>query len=129
MGSVKPWQIAVMVLAVIAVGVASYFSFTGEGGPPEQATEVHLVDIRTGQFFVAKYPERRPVSFPAVNPENQQPTLFPAKFKDDKWVVNTRYMSIIRKDKNLKPDLIVNQQSGELKLESTSPTRINPFGA
>lgn len=128
MGSVRPWQIAVMVLAVIAVGIASYFSLTGEGGPPSQATDVNLVDISTGELFVARYPERRPVSFPAVNPGSQQPTLYPAKFKDNKWVINTRFLPQVRKDKALKPDLFANPQSGELRLESTDPTRIDPFG-
>jgi hypothetical protein len=128
MGSVRPWQIAVMVLAVIAVGIATYFSLTGEGGPPSQAKEVNLVDISTGELFVADYPERRPVSFPAVNPASQKPTLYPARFQDDKWVLSSRYIPIVRKDKHLKPDLFVDQKSGELKLESTRPTRIKPFG-
>jgi hypothetical protein len=128
MGSVKPWQIVVMILAVIAVGAMAVYSCTGESRTPSQATEVNLVDIRTGQFYVAKYPDKRPVSFPAKLSDAQDATLYPAKFKDNKWVLNTRYMPEIRRDKSLKPDLIVDPKSGELKLENTKPTRIEPFG-
>ena len=128
LGSVRPWQIVVMILAVIAVAGMTVYSCTSEGRNPSQASEVNLVDIRTGQLYVADYPDKRPVSFPAKLPETPDATLYPARFTDSKWVVNTSYMSQIRNGKGLKPDLIVDQKSGELKLENTRPTRIEPFG-
>ncbi|HYE61362.1 MAG TPA: hypothetical protein VD997_05145 [Phycisphaerales bacterium] len=128
MGTVKPWQIVVMVLAVVAVIGSVVYSCSGEStAPPEQAREVTLVDIRTGDLFIADYPERRPVMFPAKNPDDQQMTLYPVNEKDGKWMLNMRYMSQIRKEKGLKADLLSDQQSGTVNVTNPTPRRANVF--
>jgi hypothetical protein len=127
MGQIKRWQIVLFALALVGVGVMTFYSCSTMDPLPSQAKDVTLVDIRTGELFIARYPDKRPVMFPANNPDDQQPTLYPALQKEGAWVLNTRYMAQVRKEKALKADLITDQQSGALKVANNSPKRADIF--
>ena len=61
MGQIKRWQIVLFALALVGVGVMTFYSCTGSTGP-EIARSVNLVDVKSGVLFLADYPEKRPVS-------------------------------------------------------------------
>ena len=129
MGTVKPWQIVVMVLAVVAVvGSAFYSCKSTDTTKVVQADSVTLVDIKTGALFEAKFPERRPVSWPAKNPDSGEATLYPAYQKDNAWFVTGRVLADVRRDTNLNKQILADEKSGQLKLENASPKVADVFG-
>jgi hypothetical protein len=50
MGNVKPWQIVVLVVAVVAVGASAYLSFSGKESV-QFANEITMVDVNTSEPF------------------------------------------------------------------------------
>jgi hypothetical protein len=128
MGGAKPWQIVVIVVAVLGACASIIYSCSAMGSPVKQATKAHMVDIRTGELFEAPYPDKRPVFFPAKNPKSGEMTLFPVALVEDKWLLDKRYMSDIKKDQQFKADLIVNSKTGEIKAASSKPTYADVFG-
>jgi hypothetical protein len=127
MGDVKPWQIGVIAVALLAVCGSIFYSCSGASSTVKQANTARMVDIRTGELFEASYPEKRPVSFPAKNPKSGDASLYPVFFRDNKWSLNTRYMTDIKKDQSLKAGLIVDAKSGEIKVDG-KPTQADIFG-
>src|SRR5437763_315414 len=119
MKGLKPWQIALMAAALLAVCGSIFYSCRSMNDVPKQSDKARMVDIRTGELFEAPYPDKRPVSFPAKNPKTGDASLYPVFFRDKKWSLNTRYMADIRKDQSLKADLIVDSKSGEIKVSGT----------
>ena len=128
MGTVKPWQIVVIVVALIGVAVLTVRSCISTDGSLDLADEVHLVDIKSGAVFLAKYPERTPVTYPAKNPETGEQTLYPVYEKENAWYLTSRVIAAARKNPALRPDLIADAKSGLLKLEKPSPKKADVFG-
>jgi len=125
---VKPWQMVVMALAVLGLIGSSLYTCANVGEKVTQASMVNLVDIKTGDLFVAHYPDKRPVSYPAVRPDTKEAVLYPVHQADNKWLIAGRFLGDVKKDKSLKPDLIVDSKSGEIKVTSNKPTRADVFG-
>lgn len=129
MGTVKPWQIVVMVLAVVAVVGSAFYSCKGSSDTKvTQANSVTLVDIKSGALFEAQFPDKRPVSWPAKNPDSGDLTLYPAYQKDNSWYVLGRVLRDVRRDKNLNKQLMADEKSGQLKLENQTPKAADVFG-
>ncbi len=128
MTGVKPWQIVVIGLGLLAGSASVFYSCRSFRDPVQQATEAQMVDIHTGDLFVATFPDGHPVSFPAKNPTTSELTLYPVYQRDNKWLVSTRYLSEIRKDKSVKAGLLVDGKSGEIKVASEKPKRADVFG-
>jgi hypothetical protein len=128
MGEVKPWQIVVIVLAILsAVGMSVYSCASSD--TVSQADSAYMVDIATGELFEAPYPKKKAVMFPATNPATGTETLYRVyKREGDKWTLDTRYAPTIRSHKNLKPELVVDWKSGEVRPQNTSPRRAKIFG-
>jgi hypothetical protein len=124
---VKPWQMAVMALAVLAVIGSSIYACSMMGERVTQAKYATMVDIRSGELFEARYPEKRPVHFPAKHPTTGELTLYPVFLQDNKWVLNTRYMSAVRAEKTLKDGLITDAKTGEIIAASEKPKRVDIF--
>jgi len=127
MGTVKPWQIVVMVLAVLAVGGSAFYSCSGTTDKVVQSNSATMVDIRTGDLFEATYPEKRPVRYPAKHPTTGTESLFPVFAVEGKWKLDGRYIPRIKADKALKADLIADRD-GYLSISGTSPTKADIFG-
>jgi hypothetical protein len=127
MGQFKPWQIVVLALALIGAGVMTFYSCSGGSGQPELATSVNLVDVKTGALFLAKYPEKRPVSYPAKNPETGEATLYPVYQKDGAWYLTSRVIGAAKSTPGLKGDLIADS-AGKLNLADASAKRADVFG-
>src|ERR1051326_7240070 len=124
---VKPWQIVVMVVAILGVIGSGIYTCSQMGDQVSQAGTVNLVDIKTGDLFVASYPEKKPVSYPAVRPGTKEAVLYPVYQGDGKWMISGRFIGDVKKDKNLKPDLIVDGKSGEIKVSAGKPVHADVF--
>ncbi|MEK6703596.1 MAG: hypothetical protein AABZ53_15145 [Planctomycetota bacterium] len=121
MGQIKPWQIAVIVAAVLAVAAAAYWTISGND-MPKMSHRVVLVDITTGELFEAST-ARKSAIIPEKNPTSGTYTLFPvAKGADGVWKVPPRYLESMEKD--TKATALVSAKSGEVKVTSESPKSI-----
>jgi hypothetical protein len=120
MKGMKPWQIVVIVAAVLAVSYTVYRSLTSDA--PRLTTRLTLVDITTGDLFEASTAKTSAV-IPEKNPDTGAFTLFPVA-KDDKgvWHVSTRYLASL--DPKVQAAALVSAQSGEVKVKPGSPRAI-----
>jgi hypothetical protein len=125
MGTVKPWQIVVMVLAVLAVVGSVLYSCSGSNTGVDVASEMRLVDVKTGEFFVAKLSDKQLVTLPAKNPTSGEPTLFPVYEKEGAWYITSRTVSAARSVKGLKEGLITDPKSGKLGADFSNPSTLS----
>ncbi len=93
MGQAKPWQIAVVVVGVLVLGI-SLFMTMFRGDRVEFSQTVMLVDVTTGKLYEVGRPDGVAISLPAMDPRKNPPTktLYPAKNVDGKWYVNERVL-------------------------------------
>lgn len=128
MRGVKPWQIVVMALGLIAAAALAVYWFAHSSDVPQQANTARLIDIQTGSLFEARYPEKRPVMYPAKNPSTGTETLYPVFKSGDGWTLDKRYIQKVRGEKALKADLLIDQKSGEVRAANQSPISADVFG-
>lgn len=115
-GKLRPWQIGLFVVALIAVGVAVAFSMGGE--EVDLAGKVTLVDVTTGDLFVKRTGGHGTVVLPEINPDTNKPTLLPAFLgKDDKYRVEARYLSSLPPD--VKPTVLADDGTVTVSGKST----------
>ena len=81
MGSVKPWQIVLFVVAIGALGFGAWNLVNS--GPVNLTNSVLAVDVRTGQLFELDVSGRKSALFPERNPETNEYTLLPVEKTDD----------------------------------------------
>jgi hypothetical protein len=124
MGTVKPWQIVVMVLAVLAVAGSVFYSCSGNSNAVELGNEMRLVDVKSGEFFIAKVSGKQFVMIPAKNPASGEPTLFPVYEKEGQWYLNPRNLSSAKGVQGLKEGLIADTKSGKLSQPFTNPASL-----
>lgn len=87
MGSLKPWQLILVILAVVVLGVSLWFSIFG-GTRLESPNSVMLADIETGDRFIVNTSGSKIAILPAKNPESGVRSLFPVVRSDDgQWMV------------------------------------------
>ena len=120
MKGMKPWQIAVIVAALLAVSYTVYRSLTSDA--LKLSSHMTLVDITSGDLFETSTSSRSAL-IPEKNPDTGAFTLFPVA-KDDKgvWRVSTRYLSGL--DPKVQATALVSPQTGEVRVKSTSPKSI-----
>jgi hypothetical protein len=75
MQGVKPWQIVLMVVAVIAMTVSIVSSCRGQG--LDLSTSIPMVDVFTGDQFVVKAPPSGSMIIPSKHPTTGEYTLIP----------------------------------------------------
>ncbi len=125
----RHWQIVVIVIALLAVIGSGIYSCHSMEGRVTQASDVTLVDIRNGDLFQAKYPETKPVSYPALRPDSKEAVLYPVyRSENNKWLIAGRFLPDVKKDKGAGADLIVDAKSGEVKVSNAKPVRADVFG-
>ena len=81
MDNVKPWQIVLFVVAVVALGF-SVWRVLGKSSVP-QTTGYMTVDIMTGQLYDVQKGKAKGVPLPARHPETGERTLYPVNQVDD----------------------------------------------
>jgi hypothetical protein len=103
-GKLRPWQIGLFVVALIAVGVAAYLS-TGSDDV-DLAGKVTLVDVTTGELFEKRTGDGKGTAVvPEINPDTNKKSLLPVFLgKDKKYRIEKRYVSMLPAD--VKPTII-----------------------
>ena len=93
MDNVKPWQIVLIIAAIGALG----FSVVKYGFKPSQesqmANTLTLVDVQTGQLYIADISGKRTIIIPARNPDNDEVALIPVFEENGEWFIWNRYKS------------------------------------
>jgi hypothetical protein len=124
MGSAKPWQIVVLVAAVVAVAASVYFTFGTSGDRPQLISEITMVDVASGDLFVFSLGGKKGVSVPETNPDTGKRTLMPVlKSEDGSWSVGPRDLSLLKMFEK-EPKLCVNASTGKVTPSGTAPRKV-----
>jgi hypothetical protein len=92
----KPWQIVVVVAAVVAAGITIYRFVTGGSGV-DLAGKVHMVDVNTGESFYLKVGAGPgSATIPGRNPKTGEKTLLPVMEENGKTVFAQRYFTSLQ---------------------------------
>jgi len=106
MNGAKPWQIALLVAALLSVIVTTVYScrYSDDLG---LSKELPMIDVFSGDRFVVKIPKSGSMNIPAQNPATKESTLLP--YYQDKetgtWKLSERVAGSWVKTKN-SPDLM-----------------------
>ncbi len=124
MGQVKPWQVVLIVAAVVAVACSVYFTLGG-GPPVKLADEVLLVDITSGQLWAFPTGGHRAIVTPAKSPETGKIALFHvSKNAAGTWTVSNRDLTALPMIEG-EPKALVDRKTGEIKVIDENPKRMN----
>jgi hypothetical protein len=88
----KPWQIVVMVVALVAVGVSAALMLSRSG--PKIPSTVMLVDVSTGQLYEVNIKRYR-LGLPAQDPEQKEYRLFAVRKTDEGWEVTGNGLGLL----------------------------------
>ncbi len=110
MGNVKPWQVVVMVVALVAVAVSTYTTFSGSDRP-RLADRLRVVDINTGREVMMPMSDVK--NIPALNAETNTFTYFPVEERDGKVFIKERYMGAVPNAEG-KHEALVDAKTGEI---------------
>ncbi len=89
MGDAKPWQIALIVLGVIAAGFAIWKVSTSN--KISQSDRLLSVCVVTGEVFEIRLGSARGLMYPARHPQTGERTLFPVSRDGSSWVVDQNF--------------------------------------
>jgi hypothetical protein len=121
--SVKPWQIAILVIGGLCVVGAGAYSFLFSGDTIKLSSSMTMVDVSTGELFEFDVSGGKAVFPPELNPNTGKRALLPVgKSEDGKWRIGTRYLEGLS-GVEVKPDALVDLKSGEVKVKSESASR------
>jgi hypothetical protein len=121
MGNVKPWQIVVMVIAVVAVAASAYFSFSGKD-EVKFVNEITMVDVNTGDLFAFPVSRRQVVIPPETNPDTGKRTLLSVnKSTEGKWLIDGREAAGILPSIEGDHKAIVDRKTGEVRVNNEKP--------
>ena len=82
MGEIRPWQIGVFILAIVAVGAAVWYTFMANDPGRHLEKSVLLVDVENGQLWRVST-KRRGIILPAESPDTGRYSLFTAEEDED----------------------------------------------
>lgn len=118
---VKPWQIALVVLGMVALPVGIWLST--RGNEPRFTHSVTMVDITNGKLYEFSTSDK-PVIIPETNPDSGKNTLFPAsRDSDGKWKIPTRYLDSLGEVKD-KPVNLLDKKTGEVRVENDQAKKV-----
>ncbi len=87
MGSLKPWQLVLVIVAALVLAVSLWMVFSSDR--VFQPNQVVLVDVSTGDRFISKTSGNRMTILPAWHPETGERSLYPIIKNDEgEWVVS-----------------------------------------
>lgn len=119
MKSLKPWQIGLFALAIVAVVASAWWVFGHN--EVKTASSITFVDVTTGDRFVFSLKGRHGAFVPARHPETGKTNLMPIKETDGKWYIIDRY----RGEKTEDAATVVDPQTWEVRLSDASPRRVD----
>ncbi|MEO1583106.1 MAG: hypothetical protein AAFR96_00885 [Planctomycetota bacterium] len=96
MSGAKPWQIALVVIGLLAGGVGVAFAISSMG-PVETKSSVFVADVVSGELFSADTAGKT-VLIPMTNPETGENTLYPVIQDEEsgEWTIAPRYINAFR---------------------------------
>lgn len=98
MSDIKPWQIVLIVAAIIVLAFTGLRVLGGEqvqDGPSGYMT----VDVLTGQLYLLKKGKAKGMVLPAKNPETDERTLYPVEETDSgEWELDQRLAEVMPED-------------------------------
>ncbi len=121
MGGAKPWQIALIALAIVVLLGSLAWRIT-HSESVDLAQEFLLVDVETGQLYKVHRPSDRSLPVPATNPDTQKDTLFPVEQTNGDWIVGHLYRSMLSKESAAVEDV----SAGKVRV-SGDPKRLDLF--
>lgn len=123
MGQVKPWQVVLIVAAIVAVACSAYFTLGG-GSPVKLADEVLLVDITSGQLWAFPTGGHRAIVTPAKSPDTGKTALFRvSKNEAGAWTVSNRDLSALPMVEG-EPKALMDRKTGQIKVIDETPKRM-----
>lgn len=122
MDKIKPWQLILIVLAIAVLGF-SVWKYGGGKSPESQlANSMMLVDVQTGQRFIADISGKKSVLLPARNPDTQEVSLIPVYEEDGSWFLWERYRTAISQI-TVSPDAVPDV-NGPVRVTDATPIRL-----
>lgn len=91
MGSLKPWQLVLVIIAVLVLAVSLWISvFSGD--KIKSASSFYMIDVVTGEVYKANIAGRRSVMVPAKSPTTLVRSIVPLVENDQgQWEVENRF--------------------------------------
>lgn len=81
MGSLKPWQLVLVIVAALVLAVSLWISLSGD--KVDFGDRVYMVDVESGTIYYANTGGRRGVIIPAKSPRTGNRTLVPVQIDDE----------------------------------------------
>ncbi len=123
----KPWQVAIVGIGFLVLAGMIVYQVTFSQ-KVDIAPDIVLVDVETGDLFIADKPSGRSLYFPLKNPDSKKDTLFPAVKTDGKWFVVDRYMPRVADVyKSKAPAGVADMKTGLVSTKGDSPKRVSLF--
>ena len=120
MGEMKPWQLIVIVAAVLVLLYTGWTFATADR--IDQIDGTMAVDITTGQLYDVRKGRAKGMVAPLKHPETGERVLYPAEETESgQWVVMDRYASGI--DEDLKDKSILEGDNARFTPLESSPIR------
>ncbi|KAA0214543.1 MAG: hypothetical protein DYG94_10440 [Leptolyngbya sp. PLA3] len=119
----KPWQIGVITVGLLGgLGLVGWQLFGGDH--VGTLDEVMLMDVSTGDRYVADVSGRKSVFIPEKNPETGEYTLLPIhRGEDGKWRIN--HLELIKQFPPGQIQAIEDADSGIVKPSGSKPKRFH----
>lgn len=95
MGSLKPWQLVLVIIAVLVLAVSLWMTVFS-GSRVDFGDRVYMVDVATGELFYADTGGRRGVVVPAKHPATGARTIVPVQILEDgSLAISDRYRETV----------------------------------
>lgn len=123
MDGVKPWQLAVIIIGLVGgLALAGWQLFGGR--KLHTPDTLVLMDVSTGQRYIADVTGHKSIFIPEKNPDTQEYTLLPiVKGEDGKW--RTRHIEIVQSYPPEQRQAFENASQGIASPTDAKPKRLN----
>lgn len=120
----KPVQIAIIVIGLI-VGVVGIVMAMGKHSSPRTASEVVLVDMKTGELFEAST-RKRTLVLPAKNPDTGERSLMRVHFDEeqDAYVISGHYLDMLKEIEGI--TVPVDMETGKVDVDIDAKLKTLP---
>lgn len=95
MQGAKPWQLVLVVVALLALVTSIGFQIFNSDDV-RQSNNLTLIDYKTGELFSSDIPEGKSAFLPATNPGTKEDTLIPVVQRDGQFYVAEQYVGFAR---------------------------------
>lgn len=121
MRSIKPWQIALFVVAGLVLAGSLWFSLRSKA--IDMADSITMIDVTTGDVYIFSTKGRKGVFIPEDNPDTGMISLMPIHKEGADWYVPKRYLAAFE-DLDV-PVNAVDPETGLATPSENDPKRVN----